>query len=309
MNWIQIKVTCRTEDLDSVVSLMSVLDSHLMIEDYSDIETGLNTCYGELIDESILNADKTHAKVSMYVDETKNYNDYVLFIKDRLRDLDLADKTEVEIIGVDDEDWFNSWKRFYHPLKIGEHLKIVPMWEDYEPEEGEIVVKMDSGMAFGSGTHETTRLCATLIEKYMEKDMHVLDVGTGSGILAICESKLGAKDINAYDIDPIAVRVALENAEKNDVHNIKCGVSDLLKDVDMSGGAYDFISANIVAEIIIRMTPDLARVTKIGSLVCVSGVIEEYANDVIECMEKHGFAIVDIMTDNDWKGIVFKRVL
>lgn len=309
MNWIQIKVTCKTEDLDAVTSLMSMLDSHLMIEDYSDIETGLNTVYGELIDESILNADKTHAKVSMYVDETHNYNDYLLFIKDRLRALELTDKTDIEIIGVDDEDWINTWKRFYHPLKVGERLKIVPMWEEYESEEDEIVIRMDSGLAFGSGTHETTKLCATLIEKYMEPGMHVLDVGTGSGILAICESKLGAKDINAYDIDPVAVRVALENAEKNDVYNIKCDVSDLLKDVDMSGGAYDFVSANIVAEIIIRMAPDLSRVTKIGSLVCTSGIIEQYTDDVIESMEKHGFGIVDIMTDGDWKGILFKRLL
>ncbi|MBR5514891.1 MAG: 50S ribosomal protein L11 methyltransferase [Clostridia bacterium] len=308
MNWTQLKVTCKTEDLNSVTAVMSMLDNHLMIEDYSDIETGLNTIYGELIDESILNADKTHAKVSMYIDERNNYNDYLLFIKERLRALGLEDKTTIEIIGVDEEDWENNWKRFYKPLKIGENLMIVPMWEDYEAKDGEVIVKMDPGLAFGSGTHETTKLCATLIEKYMEPGMHVLDVGTGSGILAICESKLGAKDINAYDIDPIAVRVAKENAEKNGVYNINCGVSDLLRDVDMTGGAYDFVSANIVADIIIRMTPELSRVTKIGSLVCVSGIIEEYARNVIECMELHNFGIVDIMTDKDWKGILFKRL-
>lgn len=306
MNWTQLRVTCRSAQLDDVVAVMSMLDNHLMIEDYSDIETGLNTIYGDLIDESILKADKTHAKVSMYIDERNNYNDYLLFIKERFNALKLD--CDIEVIGVGDEDWENNWKRFYKPLKIGDRLMIVPMWEDYQVKEDELVVRMDPGLAFGSGTHETTRLCATLIEKYMEKDMHVLDVGTGSGILAICESKLGAKDIYAYDIDPVAVRVAKENAEKNDVHNIVCGVSDLLKDVDMVGGLYDFVSANIVSDIIMRMAPDLGRVTKLGATVVVSGVIDEYATDVIECMERHGFGIADIMSDNGWKGIVFKRV-
>lgn len=306
MNWTQLRVTCKSKELDRVTAIMSMLDNRLMIEDYSDIETGLNTIYGDLIDEAILKADKTHAKVSMYIDERNNYNDYYLFIKERFNAEGL--NCDIEIIGVDDEDWENNWKRFYKPLKIGERLMIVPMWEDYEVLGDELVVKMDPGLAFGSGTHETTRLCATLIEKYMEPGMHVLDVGTGSGILAICESKLGAKDIYAYDIDPVAVRVAKENAEKNDVHNITCGVSDLLRDVDMSGGAYDFVSANIVSDIIMRMAPDLERVTKFGSTVVVSGVIDEYAPDVIECMERNGFGITDVMSDNGWKGIVFKRV-
>ncbi len=306
MNWTQLKVTCKTEQLSSVTAIMSMLDNRLMIEDYSDIETGLNTIYGDLIDENILNADKTHAKVSMYIDERNNYNDYLLFIKERFKALDLD--CDIELIGVDDEDWENNWKRFYKPLKIGERLMIVPMWEDYEVKDDELVIKMDPGLAFGSGTHETTRLCATLIEKYMESGMHVLDVGTGSGILAICESKLGAKDVFAYDIDPVAVRVAKENAEKNGVYNITCGVSDLLKDVDMTGGPYDFVSANIVSDIIMRMAPDLERVTKFGATVCVSGVIDEYAEEVIECMENNGFGIADILSDNGWKGIVFKRV-
>ncbi len=306
MNWTQLRVTCRSAQLDDVVAVMSMLDNRLMIEDYSDIETGLNTIYGDLIDESILKADKTHAKVSMYIDERNNYNDYLLFIKERFNAMSLD--CDIELIGVDDEDWENNWKRFYKPLKIGKRLMIVPMWEDYEVKGDELVVKMDPGLAFGSGTHETTRLCATLIEKHMQEGDHVLDVGTGSGILAICESKLGAKDINAYDIDPVAVRVAKENAEKNGVYNITCGVSDLLKDVDMAGGLYDFVSANIVSDIIMRMAPDLGRVTKIGATVVVSGVIDEYAEQVIDCMENNGFGISDIMSDNGWKGIVFKRV-
>ncbi len=303
MNWTQIKVTCRIEILDRVTAVMSMLDNRLMIEDYSDIASGLNTVYGDLIDESILKADKTHAKVSMYVDEKHNYNDYLLFLRERFATEGLDCK--IELIGVGDEDWENNWKKYYKPLKIGERIKIVPMWEEYTPAEGEIVVKMDPGLAFGSGTHETTRLCAELIEKYMKPGSRVLDVGTGSGILAICEVMLGAKEVFAYDIDPIAVRVAKENAEKNGV-DITFGVSDLLRDVDSA--PYDFISANIVSDIIIRMAPDLSRVTKFGSVLAVSGVIDERAPEVIKCLEENGFGISDIISDNGWKGILFVRV-
>ena len=307
MNWTQIKVSCKTSDLDSVTAVMSMLDTRLMIEDYSDVSSGFNEIYGELLDESIINADKTYAKVSMYLEEDKNYNDYLLFLKDRFRALKLD--CEIEILGVDDEDWANNWKKYYNPQKIGEHIVIVPMWQDYDADDGDIIVKMDPGLAFGSGTHETTRLCATLIEKHMDKNCkRVLDIGTGSGILAIVESKLGADRIFAYDIDPVAARVAVENAEKNGINNITAGVSDLLADVDTEGGLYDFVSANIVADIIIRMAPDLHRVMKYGAKIAVSGVIEDRFREVIEVMERNGFGVSDIITENDWKGMVFTRL-
>ena len=257
-DWTQIKVTVKLPYLDTAMAVMSVLDNNLMVEDYSDID--LKTCYGDLIDESILNADKTVASVSLFLPADQNYNMAISFIRERLE----AEGAEprIEIVGVNEEDWANSWKKYYTTLHIGKRTVIVPMWEEYEAKEGEVVIKMDPGMAFGTGSHETTRLVIELLEKYTEQGARMLDVGCGSGILAIVASKLGAGECKAYDIDPIAVKVANENIAASGQENITCEVSDLLKSVDLDGGKYDLICANIVADIIIRMTPDIGRYMK-----------------------------------------------
>jgi ribosomal protein L11 methyltransferase len=305
MNWTQLRVTVPTENIERTAAIMSMLDSGIMIEDYSDIETGLATVYGDLIDENILNADKSHGAVSIYIPEDKNYSDYQAFLKDRFA----AEKipASIELIGVDEEEWSTAWKKYYHPIKVGEKLVIVPMWEKYQPEQGEIIVCMDPGMAFGTGTHETTRLVCGLIEKYMAPGMRVLDVGTGSGILSICAAKLGAAECCAYDIDPVAVKVARENVKDNNLTNITCGVSDLLRDVDQSGGQFDFAVANIVADIIIRMSGDVGGYLKKGAYLITSGIIERYADDVRSAMESNGFSLVETKTENDWVAMVYQK--
>ncbi len=306
MDWTQLRVTVKTEDIDRTAAIMSMLDNGIMIEDYSDIETGLKTCYGDLIDENILNADKTKGAVSIYIPDDKNYNDYTAFLRDRFA----AEKIDakIELIGVDEEEWSTAWKKYYHPIKVGERLVIVPMWEKYDPAPGEIIVRMDPGMAFGTGTHETTRLVCGLIEKYLVPGQRMLDVGTGSGILAICASKLGAKECFAYDIDPVAVRVARENVRDNGLDNITCGVSDLLRDVDLSGGQFDFATANIVADIIIRMSGDVGNYLKQGSYLICSGIIEQYENDVREAMQRGGFEIVECAKESDWVAMVCRKL-
>ena len=206
-DWTQIKVTTKTERLDELVAVMSMINNYLQIEDYSDID--LKTCYGDLIDESILNADKTIASVSVYVPAGVGVADNLAFLHERFETNKIDGK--IDISGVNEDDWANSWKAYYKPIKIGEKIVIVPAWEKYEASEGEIIVRMDPGMAFGTGSHETTRLVIGLLEKYIKGGERVLDVGTGSGILAICASKLGAELCRAYDIDPIAVKVAREN--------------------------------------------------------------------------------------------------
>ncbi|MBQ4054291.1 MAG: 50S ribosomal protein L11 methyltransferase [Clostridia bacterium] len=306
MNWTQMKVGCSVEDLDRVTAIMSMLDPQLMVEDYSDMDEGMNNIYGELIDESLKNADRKHAAVSLFIPESKTPGDYAAFARDRFR-AENIDAT-VEMIGIADDDWENSWKKYYNPIRVGEKIMIVPAWQTFDAAPDDVVVTMDPGLAFGSGTHETTRLCASLIEKYLTKGDRVLDVGTGSGILAIIESKLGAAVVDACDIDPVAVRVAQENAESNGVANVNCFVSDLLASVDAKGGMYDFVSANIVSDIIIRMTPDLPRIVRPNGLVAVSGVIDEYAPDVIAAMDEQGFGVADVYSDNGWKGLLFRRI-
>ena len=302
-DWTQLKVTVPLEQLDALVAVMSMLNNNLMIEDYSDID--LKTCYGDLIDESILNADKTVASVSVFLPAERPFSDALAFVNERMSAEGI--KGKVDLIGVNEEDWANSWKAYYKPLHIGKKMVIVPAWERYEEQPGEIIVRMDPGMAFGTGSHETTRLVIELLEEIVAPEMRVADVGCGSGILAICAAKLGAKECKAYDIDPVAVRVARENIKDSGLSNVTCDVSDLLKGVDLKGGAYDLICANIVADIIIRMAPDVSAYMKDDAVLLASGIITERAEEVIGELEKNKLQVVRRLDDNGWCALVVKK--
>jgi ribosomal protein L11 methyltransferase len=303
--WTQVRVTVPLDELDELVAVMNMISNNLMIEDFSDIDTNLKTCYGDLIDEKILNADRTVASVSVFVPSDRSYMDDVAYLRQRIGELGLHG--EIELVGVNEEDWANSWKQYYKPLKIGERIVICPAWEHYEPTADELVIRMDPGMAFGTGTHETTRLVIRLLEKYTQAGCRMLDVGTGTGILAICAARLGAEICRAYDIDPTAVRVARENIKDSGLENVTCDQSDLLRQVSLEGGQYDLICANIVADIIIRMTPDVGQYLKDDGVLLASGIIAERCDDVIACFEQHGFEIVECLTDNGWCGLAVKK--
>lgn len=297
-NWVQIKVKCASSDIDTVTSVMCMVDNGLMIEDYSDVDGILDGVYGDLIDESILEADRTKAAVSVFIPTVKSPGESELYIKDRLSNLGV--KFEITHEGVCEEDWANSWKQYYKPIKTGKRLVIVPVWEKYEPVSGEVTVLMDPGMAFGTGTHETTRLCAELLEKYVKEDCSVLDVGCGSGILAISASKLGAGKCFACDIDPVAVEVARENTELNHTDNVECAVSDLLKQVKKTEGGYDIVVANIVADVVIRLAPDVGEYLAKNGVFIISGIIKERAAEVQDALYKAGYKIDDEKYENGW---------
>ena len=259
--------------------------------------------YGDLVDDAILNGDKEHVKVSIFVPEEKSLSEYVSFIKERFAYLNLDVQISVE--GMKEDDWAEAWKKYYKPIPLGK-VTIVPAWEKYNAKDGEIVIKMDPGMAFGTGTHETTRLVMKMMQDEIKGGELVLDLGTGSGILSICASKLGARHSNAYDIDPVAVKVAKENAEADGCNNITVGVSDLLAGVDTSMGKYDFCVANIVADILIRMLPDIKPYLNDGAPLILSGIIAPRAEEVIRVAEKHGFKVVREERENDWLAIMVK---
>ena len=225
----------------------------------------------------------------------------------RARFKELGIDASIEVNGVNEEDWANSWKEYYKPLKIGKRIVIVPAWEKYDAAEGELAIKMDPGMAFGTGNHETTRLVIELLEKYVKGDERLLDVGTGSGILAICGARLGAGLCRAYDIDPVAVKVARENIKDSGLKNITCDTSDLLRGVDKTDGGYDIICANIVADIIIRMIPDIDAYMNEGATILASGIIVERADDVIDAFEAHGFFVSERIDDNGWCALAVKK--
>ena len=300
-NWTKLTVKGNIRDLDGITAVMSMLDNGLMIEDYSDFS--LNGMYGELVDEEILNADRSVVKVSLFVPEEKNLLEYKEYLDARLTTLGIVYEMFTE--GLNEEDWSQSWKQYYKPIPLG-RVTVVPAWEKYEAKEGEILVRMDPGMAFGTGTHETTRLVMRIMQDELRGGERVLDVGTGSGILSICASKLGAASCNAYDIDPVAVKVARENAKDDGCDNITVGVSDLLAGVDLSGGKYNFCVANIVADIIIRMMPDISDYLEVGAPLILSGIIAPRADEVREAVRAAGFEIVREEQENDWLAIMAK---
>ena len=299
--WTKITVVGKTQDLDRITAVMSMLDNGLMIEDYSDFS--LNGMYGELVDDEILNADRETVKVSLFVPEERSFIEYKTFLEARLPAIGI--EATIEIDGIDEDDWAESWKQYYKPVHL-DKITVVPAWEDYTPSEGEIIVRMDPGMAFGTGTHETTRLVIRLMQSEIKGGERLLDVGTGSGILSICASKLGVGSCNAYDIDPVAVKVAKDNAISDGCDNITVGVSDLLKGVDLSGGKYDICVANIVADIIIRMLPDVKDYLKCGAPLILSGIIGERAEEVRKAVKAQGFTVEKEITENDWVGMLVR---
>ncbi len=303
-DWTQIKVTVSLEHLDILTAVMSMVSNNLMIEDFSDID--LKTCYGELIDEAILNADKTIASVSAFLPASENAAEQLEFIYDRLAQSEIDGRCEV--IGVNEREWADSWKQYYKPIRIGKRVVVVPQWEQYSPSDEDIIVKMDPGMAFGTGTHETTRLVMQLLEDYTKPSCKLLDVGCGSGILAICGAKLGAGACRAYDIDPIAVEVANENIRINGVDDkVSCDVSDLLAQVEYVSDGYDVVCANIVADIIIRMAPDIGKFMNVKGVLLTSGIISSRADDVICALTSAGLYVIEKREDNDWCAIVFGK--
>ena len=300
-NWTKLTVTGKVGDLDTISSVMSMIDNGLMIEDYSDFS--LNGMYGELVDDTILNADKETVKVSVFVPEERSLAECRAFIVERFSSLKID--ADISVEGMREEDWAESWKQYYKPVHLGK-ITVVPAWEKYEPSPEEVVIRMDPGMAFGTGTHETTRLVLRLMQNEIKGGERVLDMGTGSGILSIAAVKLGAKSAAAYDIDPVAVKVARENARDGGCDNITVGVSDLLKGVDLSGGKYDICLANIVADIILRMLPDIHDYVKADGKIILSGIIAPRAEEIREALKRYGYTIIKEENENDWLAMLVK---
>ena len=301
-SWTKLTATGKVENLEEISSVMSMIDNGLMIEDYSDFS--FSGMYGELVDDSILNADKDTVKVSVFIPEERSFVEARAFIVERFFALGIDAAISAE--GMNEEDWAESWKKYYKPVPLG-RVTIVPAWEDYTPSEDEVIIKMDPGMAFGTGTHETTRLVIRLMQDEIVGGERVLDMGTGSGILSICASKLGAASCNAYDIDPVAVKVAQENAIADGCDNITVGVSDLLYGVDLSGGKYDICFANIVADIILRMLPDIDKYVKEEGKIILSGIINSRCDEVKESVIENGYRIVKTINENDWIAMLIEK--
>ena len=206
---------------------------------------------------------------------------------------------------VSETDWSDEWKQYFHVTRVGKHIVVKPSWETYEAKEGDVVLELDPGMAFGTGTHPTTCLVLEAMEKIIRPDSTVFDVGTGSGILAMTAAKLGAKDIKAVDIDGIAVRTARENiARAGLAERIEVTQGDLLHGTE---GKADVIVANILADIIILLLPDIPGKLKEGGLFFASGIIENYQKDVTEAAENVGLRVKEVTRIQDWVGLLMEK--
>ena len=206
---------------------------------------------------------------------------------------------------LQDEDWSDTWKQYFHTEKPGERVVIKPTWEEYAPKDDEVVIELDPGAAFGTGTHATTSMCIRQLEKLVKPGMTVFDVGTGSGILSIISAKLGATNIQAVDYDDSVLKIVEENLEQNNVQDIiSVAQSDLMQNVH---GKAELVIANIIADIIIRLFDQLDEHLEQGGTLLTSGIIEDRIEDVLSAAEKHGYGVVERLENKGWACITFKR--
>ena len=307
--WIEVRVITKSEALEPISGIFYSLDCKgVAIEDPEDIlgrEQGPLTW--DFADINVLEHKGKVAVVKAYFAEEDNIEDVLEYVNERLTELkemglDLGE-AKVEHEKMHEEDWANTWKQYYKPTKVGEKIVVKPIWEEYESKDGELVVDLDPGMAFGTGTHETTRMCIQSLEKYVKEDSTVFDVGCGSGILAIAAAKLGAKLAVGVDLDPVAVESSIENVGYNKLKNIEILHGNLVEVID---GKADIVVANILAEIICILTDDVKRVLKDGGVFITSGIIHDRVDMVCEKLEATGFEVMEKNRDGEWNCIVAK---
>ncbi|MDV4150103.1 50S ribosomal protein L11 methyltransferase [Clostridium sp. AL.422] len=307
--WIEVRVITKSEALEPVSGIFYGLDCKgVAIEDPNDIldrEQGPLTW--DFADINVLEHKGEVAVVKAYFSEEDNINEVLEYINEKMNELkDLGIDTglaKVESEKMYEEDWANNWKKYYKPTKIGERIVVKPIWEEYEAKGDELILELDPGMAFGTGTHETTRMCIQALDKYVKEDTTVFDVGCGSGILAIAAAKLGAKMAVGVDLDPVAVESAKENVEFNKLDNIQILYGNLVEVID---GKADVVVANIIAEVICILTEDVKRVLKEEGYFITSGIIHDRVDMVTSKLQETGFEVVEINKDGEWNCIVAK---
>ena len=307
--WIEIRVITTSEALEPVSGIFYALDCKgVAIEDPNDIlEREQGPLTWDFADINVLEHKGKVAVVKGYFAEEDNIDNIVKYIEEKLLELkemgfNLGDY-KVEIEKMHEEDWANTWKQYYKPTKVGDKIVVKPIWEEYEPKEEELLVVLDPGMAFGTGPHETTRMCIQALEKYVKKDSVVFDVGCGSGILAISAAKLGAKKAVGVDLDPVAVESSLENIKYNNLDNIEILHGNLL---DVIEGKADIVVANIIAEVICILTEDVSKAINPGGYFITSGIIHDRVDMVTNKLEECGFTVEKINKDGEWNCIIAK---
>ena len=311
MKWAEVSIRTSHEETELIAEIFhDVGASGVVIEDPEEFNSYIDS---GLFDYSNLpKAEQTNiVTIKAYLPVDEELDDRLRTFEQRVRDLAKVDGFDagscpIEWHTVQDEDWADNWKAYFHTEKVGGFIVIKPAWEDYEASPDDIVIDLDPGAAFGTGTHPTTAMCIRELESAVKGGMRVFDVGTGSGVLAVTAAKLGAGEVIAMDYDRTAAHVAQENVERNHVEDrVTTGVSDLLQSFT---GKADLIIANIIADIVIRLFDELDAHLAEGGHLLASGIIDERVADVTEAALSHGFAIDKVIEESGWAAMVISRV-
>ncbi len=307
MDWTEIKIRVKTEDIERASAIANMAVPYgIYVEDYSDLEQqAWEIAHIDLIEQELRDRDKSFGIIHIYISEEDNAAEAAEYLTELLS----ADKIEytLEKEDVNDSDWADGWKKFFKCTEVGEKILIRPSWEDYDKNTDRVVLSIDPGAAFGTGTHATTSLCLELLEGYVTEKSRVLDIGAGSGILSIGAVLLGAEVADGVDIDAAAVKVAKENAEINGVSDkTNYMVGDLAEKIS---GKYDIVCANIVADVIIRLLENVENYMSEDALLITSGIIDSREADVTDAFDKFGFMIEKRLKKDNWCAFVCKKTV
>ncbi len=321
MNWIEVNIYTTTEGIDAVCGrLLMIGINGFVIKDAKDFEEFLNDKTGnwDYIDDDLMNLKDCETTITVYLADNEQGADMLSMLNAEMSALKACDdenafgRLQTELANVNEEDWANNWKQYFKPIVIGEKLVIKPSWEEYSGYDNRTILEIDPGASFGTGQHHTTALCLEMLEKNINKGDKLLDMGCGSGILSIGGILLGAKSAMAIDIDQNSVNIAKENAGKNnisdEIYTAYCG--NILDDETLRekiGDGYDIIAANIVADVLIAMSPLFKRFIKKDGIIVISGIICERCDEVKAAMEQNGYTLVEIRESHDWAAITYKN--
>lgn len=309
MKWTEVCIKTTEEASDAVSEMLTSIGAGgVVIEDPNEIRRQIESPNSlDYADKEFMDSLGTEVTIKAYFNEEKTPEELAALIREKLKFISRFLDTGKGYQGfnrVDDEDWATAWKKYYKPFNISDSVVIKPSWEEYDRKAGEIVIEMDPGMAFGTGTHETTRLCSQLLEKYVKKGDRIIDVGCGTGILSIIAVKLGASHAEAIDIDEVAARVAGENCTINGVPGNVTVRKGVLADLEPIKA--DIVVANIIADVIIGLSAIMPSYLKKGGILLTSGIIRERRDDVVRTYTGLGFELMNIFEMGEWVAISFK---
>ena len=306
MDWIEVSIKTTGEAVEAISEMLNSQGANgVVINDPSDLIIKDNDpIIWDYIDED-LKSDDLSIYVKAYYPEDQQINQKIENIKLSLENIKNyldAGQCLIQFKKVNEQDWENEWKKYYKPLRIGEKILIMPSWENTEIKDGDVVIVLDPGMAFGTGTHETTKMCIELLEKHCQERKSMLDIGCGSGILSIVAAKLGFNYVLGIDIDPVAVKVAEENALRNKVEQIVMYKQIIIQNIEIK--KYNVVVANIVADVIIDITPTVKGYLSDDGLYIISGIIKDRLNDVKSKLIEENFKIVEEVIMGEWVAMI-----